>query len=556
MNTKRRSWREVLNSPPEPRERTTLNIPDISLLWPGTPLVVSEGNSDWINDLGVEQLVSRLSGDRRYQSFIRQTLSRLVVDPEVIAWRQAVMQDFMINPDLVAVIQHLLPGFSNLRHSGALLGTRKRSYLLEVSDKLAELDLYTNIVEGLSKALKGSNLRSTALLTLRESLQALLEDESFMALRAELPGLRAPLDNIGSLTIGINLDLRLQPESAVLLAINDFRLGEPVSLLERLIGSRTDELQDTGIAELHHLIKDPDQRLFSPLFQDLDRLLNAVAQPIARALTRYSRASSDTLVNLEYEFYYFASAMRFVEGLNKRGVSQVLPEILSETDCMLEISGLRNINLLMKSSDDVVPNDVAFGDQGRIAILTGPNSGGKTTYLQSVGMAQVMFQAGMPIPAEAAKMTPVDHILTHFPRLETREQGRLAEEATRLRRLFQQVTGSSLVLLNETFSSTASGEAVYLAQDILSALRSIGVRAIYATHFVELVDYIDEVRRTVNGRSDLFGLVAGVELTENGETRPTFKITPGAPLGRSYAQEIARLHGISLKQILAMQNTE
>lgn len=556
MSAKRRSWWDILNSPAEPRERAPLNLPDISLLWPGKPQPSIDGGMDWVNDLGLEGLISRLSPDRRYQPFVRQTLSQLVSDPQVIAWRQNVMRDFLNNPDLVAAVEGLLSGFSNLRHGGAFLGTRKRSYLLEVSDKLSELDLYTDIVERLSDALAKSNLESSALLTLRHNLKALLEDESFVALRAELPGLRAPLDNIGSLTIGINLDLRLQPESAVLLAINDFKLGEPVSLLERLIGSRTDELQDTGIAELHHLIRDPDQRLFSPLFQDLDRLLNAVAQPIARALTRYSRASSDTLVKLEYEFYYFIAAIRFVSDFKKQKIPFVLPEIASETDCLLKIDGLRNVNLMMKQADEVVANDVSFGEDGRIAILTGPNSGGKTTYLQSIGMAQVMFQGGMAIPADAAKMTPADQILTHFPRLETREQGRLAEEATRLRLVFQRVTGNSLVLLNETFSSTASGEAVYLAQDILSALRNIGARAIYATHFVELVDHIEDILRGIDGRSDLFSLVAGVDLTDDGETLPTFKISRGDPLGRSYAEEIAKRHGISLSQILDMQKPD
>ena len=59
--------------------------------------------------------------------------------------------------------------------------------------------------------------------------------------------------------------------------------------------------------------------------------------------------------------------------------------------------------------------------------------------------------------------------------------------------------------------------------------------------------------RGIEGRSDLFSLVAGVRLTESGEALPTFKISRGDPLGRSYAEEIARRHGISLSQILDMQ---
>jgi DNA mismatch repair ATPase MutS len=148
-------------------------------------------------------------------------------------------------------------------------------------------------------------------------------------------------------------------------------------------------------------------------------------------------------------------------------------------------------------------------------------------------------------------MSPVDGIFTHFPALETRQQGRLAEEAARLRTIFAHVTGRSLVLLNETFSSTSSGEALYLAQDMLCGLRSAGARAIFATHLVELVAQVGEIEAAVAGESRLYSLVAGVERRADGEFAPTHRITRGAPLGRSYAQEIARQHGISLDQILA-----
>ncbi len=116
--------------------------------------------------------------------------------------------------------------------------------------------------------------------------------------------------------------------------------------------------------------------------------------------------------------------------------------------------------------------------------------------------------------------------------------------------MLQHSTQHSLVLLNETFSSTAFGEALYLAQDVLAAMCLIGSRAVFATHLVELVDHFDEIEGRVHGTSNLFSLVAGIELKDDGTAIPTYQITRGEPLGRSYAQEIARRHGISLAQIL------
>jgi len=550
----KRSWRNFLNVGQPSRTRTPLDFPRVSLLWKGDALPLLDRKDDWIVDLGLDQLISSLTQERRYAPFIGQVLSNLVMDGDTIRWRQAVMRDFISNPAMTDLIAELLPRLSNLKFGSALLGRHRRNVLLETSDRLAELDLYTEVVEELAAILDGAELQSDGLSTLRRNVSSILDDENFQTLRDELPDLRKPLENIGSLTIGINLDYQLQPEGAVLLAINDHKLGESVSLLTRLIGSDPDAVYDEGIAPAHQLIKDPDMRLLSPLFQDLDRLLSAVAQPIARALEKYVRASSSPLVSLEYELAFFVFAAKLQRELGEQGISCTTPDVLAVDSCAVDIRGLRNINLLLSESKSVA-SDVRFDNEGRIAVLTGPNSGGKTTYLQSAGLAQVMFQAGMMIPAESASLSPVDNILTHFPRLETRQEGRLAEEARRLREVFQQITPNSLILLNETFSSTTSGEAIYLAQDMLCGLRAIGVRALYATHFVELADHIKEIEETVEGRSRLFSLVAGVETGESGSVQPSFKITRGRPLGRSYAREIAKQYGISLEQILADSNT-
>jgi DNA mismatch repair protein MutS len=522
-------------------------------MWPQAVAVKPAKAGAWEADLGLDELVNSLSTDRRYSPYIRQALAALNTDAEVLRWRQAVMTDLLQNPALVESLLDLLPRFANLRQNTGMGNSRQRNLLLETSDRLAELDIYTELVSDLHALLKNVPLKSAALIDIRTNLAALLENPNFQELRQQLQELRGPLENITSLTIGINLDLELRPSSAVLLSINGYAFGEPASFLEKLIGVRMSDMDETGIAPLNHLPQDREIRFLTPLFQDLDRLMTQIAQPIARALNRYTRVSSGALANLEYEVAFFCAAARFAQNLSQRGVPFCLPEIAPVDSRITEIDGLVNV-LLCVRPEQPISSDAAFNDDGRIAILTGPNSGGKTTYLRAVGLAQVMFQAGVFVPARGARISPVDRILTHFPALENRQQGRLAEEAGRLREIFQQATPNSLVLLNETFSSTASGEALYLAQDILCGLRALGVRAVYATHLVELAERIEELQKTVAGDSDFFSLVAGVQFDDSGQAAPTFEIQRGLPLGRSYAQEIARRHGISLEQILALRD--
>ncbi|MBI5668184.1 MAG: hypothetical protein HZC41_09275 [Chloroflexi bacterium] len=537
--------------PSPPRPRVPLDIPPISLMSPtGPPVTPAAVPSNWPDDLGLNELANALALHRRYLPFVRQTLSALTTDAAVIAWRQAVLADFRRSPALVERVEALLPRLAELREGRALLGGRQRHVLLQTADRLAELDLYTGVVQELHDALQVAPLESPALVALRAGVATLLEDAAFQELRRDLPQLRAPLENIRSITVGINLDTQLLPASAVLLAVNDVKLGEAASLFNRLIGARDGD-EDSGIAPLHTVPANPDERPLSPLFQDLDRILAQVAQPVARALTRYVKTGSSWLANLEYECAFFIGATRLMERLAAQGVPLCQPDSAPVEERNTTLDGLVNVALALRGGPPPVPSDARLDADGRIAILTGPNSGGKTTYLRGVGLAQVLFQAGLWVTARAARLSPADYILTHFPALETRQQGRLAEEAGRLRQLFQQATAHSLVLLNETFSSTASGEALYLAQDVLAALRVIGARAVFATHLSELAARIPDIEAAVTGDSRLVSLVAGVRLADDGQAVPTFVIAPGIPLGRSYAQEIARRHGISLEQILA-----
>ena len=76
------------------------------------------------------------------------------------------------------------------------------------------------------------------------------------------------------------------------------------------------------------------------------------------------------------------------------------------------------------AATSVVTNGIRFDqERGRIWVLTGPNRGGKTTYTRAVGQAQILFQAGLHVPASQARLSPADAIYTHFPRLEEEQLG-------------------------------------------------------------------------------------------------------------------------------------
>ena len=143
-----------------------------------------------------------------------------------------------------------------------------------------------------------------------------------------------------------------------------------------------------------------------------------------------------------------------------------------------------------------------------------------------------------------------DGIFTHFPTGadDTIDKGRLGEECARLREILDEVTGESVVLLDESLSSTGAYEASFIAAELLSGFSLIGCRGIFSTHLHELAAEVP----TINARALAFGgapldnLVAGME-----EGRRSFLIKRMSPDGKSYATDIAEKYGLSFDAIKA-----
>ena len=246
----------------------------------------------------------------------------------------------------------------------------------------------------------------------------------------------------------------------------------------------------------------------------------------------------------------------------EHGLPLCRPDIAPQNERRCEGSNSYNLNLALHMveqdillPDGITMNDILIGGDGRILILTGPNQGGKTTYMQGIGLIQLLAQIGCFVPGTSALISPVDQIYTHFPLEEQpdADTGRFGEEASRIGKIFKQVTRNSLVLLNESLSSTSLGESLYLAQDIVRILRRLGARAIYSTHIHELAERAGEMNESVPGDSQITSVVSSpVEIDPQLSSvgiRRSYKVEFRPPLGLSFAREIAARYGISYEQL-------
>ncbi len=567
----------------------TQSRPGFSLLWPAsytraashTPL-----DSNSARDLELARTIGGLTPRDEHRAAIERVLYDLCTDPAVIRYRQDILDDLLRHPDLVAHLDQLLPALDSLAHHRVRV-VKDPTVLHEVAWRASELETIVDSVQSLNTVFTrlGDGLNSAGLRQLRDTVAAIASDPTFQHLVQALPDLLGQLRLSASVTIGVNLDHNLRPVEATLLAVND-RKFTASSLLSKLLGRSSASWE--GVAPLHSAARAvpgealpalvaPGQEinpLMVPLFRDLAMVLEKVCRPVADALQRYAGISGDFLVNLRRELSFYLGGVHLVERLRSAGLPMCRPELAPADARVCEAEEAFNLNLALHFSRDgqtlafveqkpdlasrIVGNDVQLGPAGRIVILTGPNQGGKTTYIQTIGLLHVLAQAGLYVPARRARISPVDGIYTHYPLGEQSERGtgRFGDEARRLGEIFARATTHSLVLLNESLSSTSAGESLYLAQDLVRILRLMGTRAVFATHLHELAANAEALNASTPGDSRVVSMVSSpIQEEETGEgmhaVQRSYRVMAGPPMGRSYATEIATRFGVSYEQLVA-----
>ena len=544
-----------------------------SLLWPaGAARNATELGDQCARDLELDQTLLALTRSSIERGKVREILVRLCTDPVVIAYRQDVIEDLWDQPAFRDGLEALLPSVGALESYRSSFD-RKRSTFQDVTWRLGELDHFVSCVSGLNDLFSavGEGVRAAGWRALRGLISETAADPVYRNLTRELPGMLDTLRTKASVTIGVNLDGQLRPVAATLLSVNARRFTAS-SFLDRLLGREGDAFK--GIGPLHSVPElDPGpgipglagarqdvNPLMVPLFSDLARVLDSVCRPIARILRRYVTVQSGFLATLSGDMTFYLAAIRLMERLRGHGLPVCRPGIAPLDERVGELRDAYNLNLALQGTgqkdgtERIVRNDVCMDRDRRIAILTGPNQGGKTTYTQMVGLCQILAQAGLWLPAAEARLSPVDNIFTHYPVEENlaKATGRFGDEARRLSQIFKRATRHSLILLNESLSSTSPGESVYLAQDISRILRRMGTRAIFATHLHELAAAVPQINAEADGDGGLVSLVASrLRDGEDGDQR-SYRILPGPPMGRSYAREIASKYGISYEQLTTL----
>jgi len=510
-------------------------------------------------DLELDRIATDMSSSSLSRRAILDQLLAPSTDARQIRYRQDVFRDIWKDTRLTLALSDSIRMMEEITvyARSASSGTHP---LLESVWRLSELELFVELADHLSGALEQADPQSRGLTSLRDELNRSRSDAAFAALREELPALRSGLRLRRSVTLAVNLDDRLRPVEAALLSVNEkpFTEGQFLSRFFGAIGSnpfvtRT-PLHKTSPDSL--LDASGYERLpLSPLFQELETVLRSVLRPLSRALRDYVSVSTDIFAGLLPEIAFLCGASDFFSRVAAAGHTLCFPEVLAEPERVARFDGLYNLHLASRriaesNSEPIVCNSIRMDEHARMYVLTGPNGGGKTTFTQAVGIAIVLAQIGLPVPAKSAGISPVDRIFTHFPVEEDYDDnmGRFEDEARRISEVFDSLSDRSLALLNEPFTSTEPGEAVSVTTDVLAGFAMSGARGICTTHFHEVARATQSLNNAVGGPSRIGAISAGIR-DEGGERVRTYRISEGQPEGLSHADDIAHRFGIDFESL-------
>ena len=499
-----------------------------------------------LSELGMLEILDLKSGELS---------DYFTLSPEVMKYRNEVFADMLNCPVLSETLNKLMPVLNDvteLRRLEADSG-KDDDYLSSIT----EIELYISCIEilyeGLSKA--RNDIKSRAFMTLEERIRYLAESDYYKELNTKLNELTKRVREIKSVSIGVNLDSQLRPQYAGVLSINSepFKSGDTLDKILRLNFKDDEYTCIAGLVPFGKKQNDNQKTALSNAFNSaINEVYHSSLKSWKKIVQSYVLENTDFLIGLMPEIEFLVKAGELQRRLIAKGCVLCTPEIAPIGERVFNADELYNpaVAIKLPEGEEIVPNDVRFNESdATIYVLTGPNRGGKSVITCAIGLAVAMMQLGMFVPAKQARISPTDAIFTHFPTGadDTIDKGRLGEECARLGEIFDCVTKYSIVLLDESFSSTGSYEGSYIAAEVLSGISMVGCRCLFATHLHELAAEIDRINSEslAKGGAKIDTLIAGIE-----EGKRSFKIYRAKPDGKSYARDIAERYGLTYENIL------
>ena len=474
-----------------------------------------------IQDLELRTLFHAMApGDEFLHGVAKSAVLESLHEPVSIAYRQSILKDCMGQPDVVRQIYAVaVEAIEREKRVWGWMSGRYPEGTLHRS--IDVLQIFVALLKKLRNLadLHGSDFSSEGLRRFFAMLQDELNDEYLRTAEEHLERLK--------FRDGILMSAQLGRGNKG----DNYILRKPLYVaktwfkrVQGWVSLRINNDRDEYVYEVHERDEAGFQALSELRTHGIAHIAVALAQSTDHILSFFR------MLRLEMGFYICCLNLR--DRLLQKLAHFSFPGTSPIGQTRLAARGLYDVCLQLGSDNRVISNDVDANNE-LLLIITGANRGGKSTFLRSIGVAQLMMQCGMFVPAQSFEASICSGIFTHFKRQEdvTMKSGKLDEELSRMSGIVDRITPHGMVLFNEAFASTNEREGSEIARQIVQALLEMRIRVVYVTHMFDLAFGFYQ-------RNHENALFLRAERLTDGQR--TFRLITGKPLPTSYGEDLYR----------------
>lgn len=499
-----------------------------------------------IQNLKIGTLVENIFLGTRFSLTIDDLYNLATNEAETIKFRNDMIDDLISNPKLEEAFFQIPSALAYLKEFTRKMEFRE-SDICKVALNYRRLSLYAKLMNGLKSAFTDPTVvvKSEAIQVLKDIVDEFYHQDQIDSMLAEFAKIDTSWLDIRSFALGANLKNGGILQNMTI-AHFDTENHDTTSIFVTW--------KDGDINGVSNLKAMPNISNIG-LFQDrvLDMIKECYEKPvkeIKKVCSRYKPQGLQRFQALDTAFSFYAGALNLVRRLRSMDFTMCKPEIISSERFFLDAKEMYPIELALDPDNNTIKNEVSFPGDGKFYLLTGANSSGKSTYMTATGQLIWLFQLGYWLPADAVKIAPVNSIFTIFSGGETDnyEDSRMGEEVRQIKEMLPNVTGNSVIIMNEPLTSTSPMEGSEICADLIRTLLDRNASGVIATHFYELYDFLPQIEKIHPGKTGSLITVTIPDPKSDIAIR-TYKIKIGSPQKKSYALEVAATHGITLRQM-------
>jgi len=469
-----------------------------SLLYKNIPSDVYENSNpfDVIYDLSIDRTVSMMTNDMRRVDFFLSVLRRPLTDVSDVIYRQQLFSDFIASRELFDALKLIFTRYDKIKSDWVELrsgifpagaGANSEALLEYTFSSLKVTSIFPRTIisfyESICETLDKYDIKSEALISIRDYCRSMTSNNSLNEIAdiASLFQYHAPEDF--DFAVLCEFDETLLLTGCELCGITEHKKKKQ-NALGKLFAKKGPLPDTVDEVSTEREAIDNARFILTEALYHIDTTLTAITNNVYEVFHGFSR-----------ELMFYEVALSCAQFLSDADVPLCLPEVLPMEADIIEAKGLRDMFLAAggKKGDDIIPNDMCYDGSTAGILIRGMNNTGKTTFLRSVGIAQIFGQAGLPVCADSARISIREAVFTHFSSAEEEfvtgdTSGRFEGEVKEMAKMIDNLRPYSLIILNETFQTTAYSEGASGIYNIITVFPRMKSKFIFVTHLLKLFD--------------------------------------------------------------------